>query len=191
MIFVLVHGINDTSRKFKTMQAAFEGEGHTCIVPSLAPKNGSKGLEFLARQLSDMINAEVGVDTPFCLVGFSMGGLISRYYLQEMGGHKKASHFFSISAPHHGSVLAYLSGNLGAKQMRPNSDFLQSLWQSSARLQNVACYSYWTPFDLMILPAASSVWAKAGNIKVYALCHPLMVTDRRVIADILLKTANH
>ncbi|PPD49267.1 MAG: lipase [Methylobacter sp.] len=190
MIFVLVHGINDTNRKFKTMQTAFENGGHRCIVPSLTPKNGSKGLEFLARQLSDIIDAEVGV-APFCLVGFSMGGLISRYYLQELGGHKKASHFFSISAPHHGSVLAYLSGNLGAKQMRPNSVFLQSLWQSSARLQNVACYSYWTPFDLMILPAASSVWAQAVNIKVYALCHPLMAADRRVIADILLKTANH
>jgi len=190
MIFVLVHGINDTHLKFKTMQAAFENKGHRCIVPSLAPKNGGKGLEYLARQLQDSVNAETGGgNAPICLVGFSMGGLISRYYLQELEGHRMVSRFFSISTPHHGSLVAYLSTTLGARQMRPGSDFIRSLEQSSERLQGLACYAYWTPFDLMILPATSSIWEKAENIKVNALCHPCMVKNGRVIADILEKAA--
>ena len=124
MIFVLVHGINDTSHVFKTMRAAFENQGHRCIVPSLTPNDGSKGLEYLAKQLQDIISAEMtGVEGDISLVGFSMGGLISRYYLQELDGHNIVRRFFSISAPHHGTVLAYLALNLGVNQMRPGSAF--------------------------------------------------------------------
>lgn len=188
MIFVLVHGINDTCLKFKVMQRAFENKGYRCIAPSLTPKNGSKGLEYLAIQLKATITTEIhDKNAKLCLVGFSMGGLISRYYLQELEGYKVVSRFFSISTPHHGSYLAYLSSNLGARQMRPGSDFIRFLELSSNRLQGLGCYSYWTPFDLMILPATSSIWEKAENIKVNSLCHPFMLTNDMVIADILEK----
>jgi triacylglycerol lipase len=188
MVFVLVHGINDTCLKFKKMKSAFENKGYRCIVPSLTPKNASKGLEYLASQLKDTITDELdSKNTKVCLVGFSMGGLISRYYLQELEGYKVVSQFFSISAPHHGSILAYLSSNLGARQMRPGSDFILSLEQSSERLQGLDCYSYWTSSDLMILPATSSIWEKAENIKVNSLCHPFMLKNDMVIEDILEK----
>lgn len=187
MIFVLVHGINDTHLKFKAMQRILEGKGHHCIIPSLTPKNGSQGLEYLARQLKAIITSEINIDTKITLVGFSMGGLISRYYLQELEGYKAASHFFSISAPHHGSWLAYLSANKGIRQMRPDSDLIRLLENSVDQLQGMPCYSYWTPFDLMILPATSSVWERAENIKVNSLCHPFMVKNSWIIKDILEK----
>lgn len=188
MLFVLVHGIHDTGRKFKTMRAAFEGQGHRCIAPSLSPNNGRLGLEHLANQLQGHILAETAGGNPqLVLVGFSMGGLIARHYLQELGGHRHTSHFFSIAAPHHGTLLAYLSAHLGARQMRPGSPFLHRLAQNANGCQNVACYSYWTPLDLMIVPATSSVWAQAENIPINVLAHALMVRDRRVIGDILAK----
>jgi triacylglycerol lipase len=123
----------------------------------------------------------------YCMVGFSMGGLIARYYLQELEGARYFHQFFSISTPHHGSLLAFLSNNKGVKQMRPGSEFLCNLEQSTNRLSRLTCYSYWTPYDLMILPASSSVWKKAENIKVNVLCHPLMVRNQFVIADIIEK----
>jgi triacylglycerol lipase len=188
LTFVLVHGINDTSSKFKTMQAAFERKGYRCIVPSLSPKNAFQGLEALAIQLKNIIDAENKKnDDVYCLVGFSMGGLIARYYLQELEGAHSFHQFFSIATPHHGSLLAYLSKNKGVKQMRPGSEFLCNLKQSSNRLSRLPCYSYWTPYDLMILPASSSVWKKAENIKVKVLCHPLMVRNQFIIADIIEK----
>lgn len=191
MVFVLVHGINDTCHKFKTMQSIFKSKGYRCIVPSLTPKNGSKGLEYLAGQLKDIIASETDdKNSNICLVGFSMGGLISRFYLQELEGYRVVSRFFSISSPHHGSYLAYLSSNLAARQMRPGSDFIRSLEQSTERLHGLACYSYWTPCDLMILPATSSVWEKADNIKVDELCHPFMVKNSQVITDILEKATS-
>jgi triacylglycerol lipase len=191
MIFVFVHGINDTRVKFKTMQTAFESKGYRCIVPSLTPKNASKGLEHMATQLKDIIDSELGNgSSPVCLVGFSMGGLISRFYLQQLEGHKVVKLFFTISAPHHGSVLAYFSANHGVKQMRPNSDFIRNLELTDESLQGVTCYSYWTPLDLMILPATSSIWEKAENIKIVSCCHPLMVRNNGIIADILDKAGS-
>ncbi|GAB6139599.1 alpha/beta fold hydrolase [Methylosoma difficile] len=188
MIFVLVHGINDTSAKFKSLCLALEQQGHRCIAPSLTPNNEGAGLEVLAGKLQAFIHAELdNGDTPFVLVGFSMGGLIARYYLQVLGGYRRVSHFFSIAAPHRGTVMAYLSARAGAVQMRPNSVFLQNLQQHDACLQALPCYSYWTPFDLMILPASSSVWQLAENIKINSLCHPLLVRNRQLAGDMLAK----
>lgn len=184
---VLVHGINDTNLKFKTMQTVFEQAGHRCFVPSLVPKNASKGLVHLAGQLKCFIDAELAQIEPFSVVGFSMGGLVSRYYLQTWAGQRRVRHFFSIAAPHHGSVLAYCSASQGAQDMRPGSGFLRALAQGDERLQHLPCYSYWTPLDTMILPATSSVWANADNIRVVSLCHPLMVKNRWIMADILAK----
>lgn len=170
------------------MQNILEGQGFRCIVPSLTPNNGRESLEFLARQLKDIIDVKTdGLAAKLCLVGFSMGGLVSRYYLQELEGHHKISQFFSIAAPHHGSLMAYLGVNIGAKQMRPGSEFLLKLKQTSGCLQNIPCYSYWTPFDLMILPATSSLWNRAENISINALCHPLMVSNDQIIADMIAK----
>jgi triacylglycerol lipase len=192
MIFVLVHGIMDTCRKFKVMQAAFEDQGHRCIVPTLKPRSGSKGLEHLAKQLEHIVDAATQGEQNIRLVGFSMGGLVCRYYLHELGGYQRVSQFFSIAAPHHGTLWAYLMPNFswsnrGVCQMRPNSDFLRTLEQNHEQFAGIACYSYWTPFDLIILPARSSVWDKAENIEINALCHPMMVSDKLVIADILAK----
>jgi len=192
MIFVLVHGIMDTCSKFKVMQAAFEDQGHRCIVPSLKPRSGAKGLEHLAKQLEHIIDAATQGENNIRLVGFSMGGLVCRYYLQELGGNQHVSQFFSIAAPHNGTLWAYclpkfIWPNLGICQMRPNSDFIRSLEAKQGLLDGIACYSYWTAFDLIIWPASSSVWDRAENIQINAPCHPLMVSDKRVIADILVK----
>jgi len=190
MLIVLVHGIYNTSRRFRVMQAEFERKGYRCIAPSLAPNSGSKGLEHLAEQLKAAIDKAIeGNKQKVCLVGFSMGGLVARYYLQELEGYRSTSLFFSIAAPHHGSLWAHCLPILGVRQMRPDSAFIRLLQQGSDRLRKVTCYSYWTPFDLVILPANSSVWEQADNIRVDVLAHPLMVRDARVIADILEKLA--
>lgn len=190
MLIVLVHGIYNTSRRFRVMRAEFERKGYRCVAPSLMPNSGRKGLEHLALQLKDAIDHAIESNQQdVCLVGFSMGGLVARYYLQELDGYRSTTQFFSIAAPHHGSLWAYCLPILGVRQMRPDSEFIRLLQQNSGRLQKVACYSYWTPFDMVILPATSSVWKQANNIRVNVWAHPLMVRDARVIDDIVEKLA--
>lgn len=64
------------------------------------------------------------------IVAHSMGGLISRWYIQK-GYRNDVRKFISIGSPHHGSDWAYLSIQFitgkASTQMKPHSSFLKSL----------------------------------------------------------------
>ena len=184
---VLVHGIFNTSKVFFLMKKSLEAHDIACITPELRPKDGKYGIEDLANKLRLEINNILDQSQKFILIGFSMGGIISRYYLQYLGGAKRISHFFSISAPHHGSYLAYLYPGKGTKQLRPGSEFLADLNANEDNLNHTKLFSFWTPLDLTIIPSSSSRWERSINIKVYSLLHPLMVFNKQVINGILAR----
>jgi hypothetical protein len=51
-------------------------------------------------------------------------------------------------------------------------------------LDGIELYSFWTPFDLVIVPPTSSVWPPAENVRVLAPCHPCMLWNRALKAQI-------
>jgi triacylglycerol lipase len=122
------------------------------------------------------------------LLGYSMGGLVTRYYLQRLGGIRRVQRFITISTPHRGTIAANFSTRPGCIQMRPNSDFITDLHRDVDSLNSLNFTSIWTPFDLIILPPSSSKLGIGKELQIPALAHPLMVADRRTfqaIADAL------
>jgi triacylglycerol lipase len=182
---VLVHGIKDTGAKMQIIADRLQQLGRSTYSIDLHPKDGSLELNLLAEQLRGFIDRHLGPTAPFDLVGFSMGGLVTRYYLQRLGGLKRVQCYVTISAPHQGTMAAYVGWGQGIVQMRPQSDFLQDLDRDVEMLSKLAVTSIWTPFDLIILPANSSQLAVGRNISLPILAHPLMVSDRRSLAAIL------
>ena len=85
-----------------------------------------------------------------------MGGLVSRYYVQRLGGMNRVGRLITISTPHRGTYWALANGNVGSRQMRPGSEFLRELNRDAGVLERVQHASIWTPLDLMILPPWSS-----------------------------------
>jgi triacylglycerol lipase len=140
MKIVLVHGIYNTGRIFFKMRRIFEKNGYNCFTPDLKPLDGRYGLDDLGEKLKVEINKNIGEKTKFVLIGFSMGGIVSRYYLQELGGFKRIKQFFTISTLHNGSYLAYLYPGEGAKHLRPNSQFLRNLELSESILNDIKVY---------------------------------------------------
>ena len=181
---VLVHGIHDTARSMEPMAAWLRERGWQVHTLSLTPNDGRVGLDVLAEQLHQFVDKSFSPDTKLDLVGFSMGGLVSRYYLQRLGGAERVERFVTISSPHHGTWWAYLHWGAGGVQMRPGSAFLQDLNEDGRWLEQVQVTSLWTPLDLMIVPALSSHLEGAQERQCWVFAHPLMVLQSNVLKEV-------
>ena len=184
---VIVHGIFDTRIGLSFLRDAIAAEGYECLMPSLRPVDGRKGLELMARQLREIIDQKWGPDGEFSIVAFSMGGLISRYYLQELDGAVRCRGLHTVATPHNGTYVAYLYPGLGARQMRPNSAFLAKL-QGSEQVYDdlkIPTTSYRSPLDVVMMPLESPNWHRGDNIHFWSPIHPALLWNRTLHRDLL------
>lgn len=184
MNVVMVHGFADTGRLFRRLWRGLEAQGHLCHAPTFHPRDGRLGIPDLSGKLAAFIAGNVARGAPLALVGFSMGALVARHYLQARGGAAAARAFFSIAGPHGGTLNAYLYGGAGVRQMRPGSAFLRDLESGSDILCGLPVFTYRTPFDLMVVPSASSRMALATELVVWCPFHSMMPGNPTVIAHI-------
>ncbi|MBN1542236.1 lipase [candidate division KSB1 bacterium] len=184
-IAVLVHGIFDTPAIFARLSHVLRRQGWICLAVRLRPNTGRVGLDRLAVQLKSDIDRCIPCEQPIDLIAFSMGGLVARYYLQRLGGLHRIRRLITVSAPHQGSRLAYLLPNRGGRQMRPHSAFLADLNRDADCLKAVDPISLWSPWDLSILPAKSSILKVGRSIKVGVPLHVLMLWSRSSIESIV------
>lgn len=181
---LLIHGLNDTTVIFQTLSTYLTKLGWLTYSFNLKPNNGSADLEQLAEQVADYVANTFPPNQLLNLVGLSMGGLVSRYYVQHLGGLVRTQRLITLSTPHHGTQMAYLSSNPGCVQMRPDSIFLENLNRDSPMLEQLNFTSIWTPFDLMILPATSSQMPVGREAIVWVLGHNWVVQDPLALAAV-------
>ncbi|MEH1814834.1 MAG: triacylglycerol lipase [Nostoc sp.] len=181
---LLIHGIDDTRAVFQKMAVHLVLQGWSVHSLNLVPNNGDVGLDELAKQVADYVTATFAPEQRLDLVGFSMGGIVSRYYVQRLGGINRVQRFITISSPHYGTVVAYGSSRPGCLQMRPDSIFLKNLNSDAVMLGQIDFTSIWTPYDLMIVPANSSQMPVGSQVIVPVTLHPWMLTDPRSLAAV-------
>lgn len=180
---LLIHGIDDTIAIFAPLKQYLSDRGWPEIhALNLLPNNGDLGLDKLAEQVRDYIDHHLAAQPQIDILGFSMGGIIGRYYIQRLGGLQRVRRFVTLSSPHNGTWTAYFRANAGASQMRPNSEFLQDLNQTVEELEQIEFTSVWTPYDMMIVPTESSRLPVGTMRQLPVLAHPFMVSDERSLA---------
>jgi triacylglycerol lipase len=172
---VLVHGIYNSGRYMGNMQRLLESRGWTVYAVSLRPNDASISFEAMAGQLDAFVQKNIPGDAKFDLVGFSMGGLVCRYYIQRMRGYARVRRFVTLSTPNHGTIWAWLSGRAGVKEMRPGSALLRELNADPSKLAPLRYTSIYTPVDLTIVPPDSSRMSVARNVVSWVPFHALMV----------------
>ncbi|MEO1402846.1 MAG: alpha/beta fold hydrolase [Cyanobacteria bacterium J06635_1] len=172
---VLVHGLWNTVNIFWKLRSHLETHGWPIHAPNLTPNNGDVGIEVLAQQLHAFVEQQLDSHQTFDLLGFSMGGLISRYYLQRLGGVKRVKRFVTVSTPHRGSMMAWFRQNTGGIQMRPGSHFLKDLNQDTHQLERIQVTSLWTPFDVLVVPASSGRLTVGQSLKLSVASHNKML----------------
>lgn len=152
----------------------------------LIPNYGIEKLDTLALQVDKYINRNFNPEQKIDLIGFSMGGLITRYYLQRLKGIERVQRYINISAPNQGTLTAHsLSLLPGVQQMRPDSHWIEDLNQDyQETLKKINTTIIWTPYDLMIVPPSSSSLPGCEEIQIPALFHAWMVSDINVLQTI-------
>jgi triacylglycerol lipase len=179
---VLVHGFLDTIAVFEPMTQYLTRQGWSVHGFDLVPNYGYTKLETLACQVAGYIENNFEPDTSIDLIGFSMGGIVTRYYLQRLGGIDRVQRYINISAPNRGTLTAYSLPLMGVRQMCPNSQLLADLNRDCHQsLGQIKTTFIWTPYDLMIVPPASTCLGVGKEITLPVLFHAWMVKDAKVL----------
>lgn len=179
---ILVPGIGDDESKLHMLVAQLQQAGRSPIALAPQPSDGTAPIEALARLLADAVDDALGPEQPFDLFGFSMGGIISRYYLQRLGGLPRTRRFVTLASPHQGTWMAYLyPGRPAPRQMRPHSPFLADLNADLQQLAQVEFMSIWSPLDLTIVPASSSALPVGRSVRILSPLHGMLLDDPNVL----------
>lgn len=187
---ICVHGIFNTGKVFEKLRMELQAAGYEVLCVSLSPRWGNGDLRELARQLQAAVEDFLEVGERAHFVAFSMGGLVTRYFLQRLGGLQLAQSLVCISTPHQGTVMGYALPLIGCRQMRRGSAFLSDLNRDVEVLGSLRPLSLWTKYDLMIVPAKSSQAAVGEAAEFSVPIHAMMVRNEAVIDRVLKYVAD-
>jgi len=106
-------------------------------------------------------------DTPTIVIGHSMGGLVCRSFTQNHLDEFNIKGQITISTPHKGATIARLLPTTLGVDMRPGSNFLESLSANTS----VPSVNIYTESDRLINPYSSLLWEAAENICLKGIDH--------------------
>ena len=187
---VLVHGLLDTPRLFSRLERRLEGQHRSVFSPHLPHRFGAIPLRKLAQQLDGLIQERWGPKTPIDLLGFSMGGVIARTWLQELGGAKRTHRFISVGSPQQGTLTAQCIPAwlfAGLADMKRASPLLRSLNRDYAELQAVECLSFFCHWDLMVCPGWQAVLPIGKSTAVPVWTHQQLMSHPKSL-DLLIES---
>src|SRR3954447_16965005 len=152
---LLVHGLVDNSSVFAVMRRSLRRRGFASVCSwNYSPLLGD--VAQAAQDLADHVE-QLCQDTGHervHVVGHSLGGLISRYFVQRLGGDRRVDTLVTLGTPHQGSRWAHVLPAPLIRQLRPGSPLLRELEQPApgCRTRITAIYS---DLDQMLVPTSS------------------------------------
>jgi alpha-beta hydrolase superfamily lysophospholipase len=107
-VVVLVHGFLASAGVFRPLRARLEREAGTRVATfTHAP---GVGIRRIARRLAELVE-RFPRSVRVTVVGHSLGGVVARWYVQEMGGHARVARTISLGSPFGGiDVPPFLVG---------------------------------------------------------------------------------
>ena len=181
---VLMHGLWDTPRLFRRLIQAIDAPEQPLLAPHLPHGLGVVPLREMARRLDRSIQERFGSEAEIDLFGFSMGGVIGRIWLQELGGAGRTRRFFSVGSPQRGTLAALPIPRFllaGAADMKHGSDLLRTLNRDARALEGVSCCSYFCRWDLMVCPGWQAVLPVGPRVELPVWTHQQLIADPRAV----------
>ena len=113
------------------------------------------GVESAAIQLRQFLRRHVRggrID----LICHSLGGVIARVYIQELGGHRRVDRCITLGTPHRGTYNSYWVPSAVGRDLRPDSALLKRLVGSRKKSEPVKFTSIVGGSDNIIIPRVFS-----------------------------------
>jgi triacylglycerol lipase len=187
---VLVHGLLDTPAVFNALIRELAGRRQPLLIPHLPLRLGRTSIERSATLLGHRIEAAFGAQEPVDLLGFSMGGVIGRCWIQLQGGHRRTRRFLSVGSPQQGTLTAQpWPGWLfqGIADLKHDSALLRELNTNLAPLRPIDCHSFYSALDLVVLPGWKAVLPVGRCTMLPVLTHPQLLRDRAAIRPLAME----
>lgn len=179
---LFIPGLHDSPRVMRRIRNYFDSKGFHVHVLAITPNDASISIHQASKQVRKYI--EQIPEEKIILIGFSMGGIIARYFTQAIDKGARVQKLITLGSPHHGTLLAHFFKRDGMKDMRFKSKLLNELNSNLTIFHKIPFLSIWTPFDLMIIPAVSSNLPGIENKIIPTLTHPGLISRTRVFEAI-------
>ena len=191
---LLVHGYIHNRSAFLAMSRVLKRAGFR-YVDGFNYNALSDGIPQSAARLGaevERVIAATGADRVI-IVGHSMGGIVARYYVQELGGEDTVDTVVTLGSPHGGTYASYLGLGEATAQLRPRSSLLQRL-DESARPSGVRWLAYWSDLDVFVAPIGNARLEHpalaAHNVRVNDTGHLSLLASGYVLRDVLSHLTN-
>ena len=152
---ILIHGLWNTSSIFSFITSKLDEQGVEYFAPTLNHSFGMTSIVELTNLIDQLILEKYGMQQEIDVLGFSMGGIIGRYWINKFNGYKRTKRFITIGSPHNGTLASQLVPKYpfrGISEMKINSSLLRDLANYDYFLNDIDCISFFTYWDLMVFP---------------------------------------
>ncbi len=181
-IVVLVHGFLASAGVFRPLRARIEREAGAHVASfTHAPGAGVKSIAGALAALVDRLPPRARVH----VVGHSLGGLVARWYVQELGGHARVAQTISLASPFGGTPLANRFPILVGRDLRPGSPLLRRL-RARAQVHGVPHLSVAGASDTLVSQEAALAFPEGRRVVLPQRGHNTLLYDN-MVADIVVR----
>jgi len=191
---ILVPGFGGDRDSLQPLADRIHADGRQAEILTL-PGDGTGDLLQQVSVLDKAVNDAIQAGSPSVdIVGYSAGGVVTRLWVADDDGAKKARRVITLGSPLHGTQLAAAGNALApgacptaCQQLAPGSPVLAPIGGAAG----LPWLSIWTEDDQTVTPPDSARLPGAINVSLQQLCpgarlaHGQLPTDSRVIALVL------
>ena len=187
---ILIHGLWNTADIFSSITSKLDEIGIEYFAPTLEHEYGMTSIVELTHSLNDLILEKYGCEQEIDILGFSMGGIIGRYWIKKFNGYKRTRQFITVGSPHKGTLASQLVPKYpfkGISEMKISSFLLRDLSKYDYLLKGINCISFFTYWDLMVFPGwrANLNLGEKISLKIYK--HKNLVRNPEAVEKIIDK----
>ncbi len=185
---ILIHGLWNTADIFSSITSKLDDIGIEYYAPTLKHEYGRTSIVELTNLLNDLILEKYGLEKELDILGFSMGGIIGRYWIKKFNGYKRTRRFITVGSPHKGTLASQLVPEFpfkGISEMKINSFLLRDLSNYDYLLKSISCISFFTYWDLMVFPGWRANLNSGEKIPLKIYKHKNLVSNPAAVERII------